>query len=389
MKNEGMTYRTLQGMKAFSFLISLLLLAVGCSSSDGTEEKQPTMLTVYVYSPEHPMLIRAAIGDVDALAAESKIDKLQMWIFERGTGNLVGYLNTTATDALNSNEGATYQIAVDDDFARYKPNVDIYVLANVMNSNCGCAFNENSTRDYLKDHAKLTESHFGLSSLVSTSFFSTEPPGVLPMVGVLNDQPVFGDAPVLRIGTQNNIATVKLERAVSKVRFVFANKNITNESAKKLSITGISLNAQMIPTEEYLIPQDKTLTYNTSSVSLLPSTIDEVEKTDDPLKFIYDGQAAQAYENSINAAVAANELTVVGPYYLRESDQRLAGTISYSVDDVAKTPATFQMEAAGDFVRNRSWIVYAYYTGGDYLEINSLYIKDWTNKSVDYEVYNW
>ncbi len=380
MENEGMTYRTLQGMKAFSFLISLLLLAIGCSSSDETGEKQPTMLTVYVYSPEHPMLIRAAVGDVDASVAESKINKLQMWIFERGTGNLVGYLNTTATDALNSDEGATYQIAVDDDFARYKPNVDIYVLANVMNGNCGCAFNENSTRTDIRNNAKLTESYFGLDPL-----FTSVPNDGLPMVGVLNDQPVFGDAPVLRIGTQNKIVTVNLERAVSKVRFVFANKT----DAKPLSITGISLNAQMIPTVEYLIPQTQTLTYNTSSVSLLPSPIDEVNKTNDPLEYIYDGQTAQAYENSINTAVAANEMTVVGPYYLRESDQRLAGTISYSVDGVAKTPATFQMETAGDFVRNRSWIVYAYYTGGGYLEINSLYIKDWTTKSVDHEVYNW
>lgn len=377
MKNEGMTYRTLQGMKAFSFLISLLLLAIGCSSSDETGEKQPTMLTVYVYSPEHPMLIRAAVGDVEAaLVAESKINKLQMWIFESGKGNLVGYLNTTATDALNSNEGATYQIAVDDDFARYKPNVDIYVLANVMNGNCGCAFNENSTRTDIRNNAKLTESYFGLDPL-----FTSVPNDGLPMVGVLNDQPVFGDAPVLRIGSENNIATVNLERAVSKVRFVFANKT----AAKPLSITGISLNAQMIPTVEYLIPQTQTLTYNASSVSLLPSTITTVAETDDPLAYIYDGQDAQVYEDLINDA----NLTTVGPYYLRESDKRLAGTISYSVDGVAKTPATFQMETAGDFVRNRSWIVYAYYTGGGYLEINSLYIKDWTTKSVDHEVYNW
>jgi hypothetical protein len=334
------------------------------------------MMTVYVYSPEHPMLIRAAVGDVDASVAESKINKLQMWIFERGTGNLVGYLNTTATDALNNDEGATYQIAVDDDFARYKPNVDIYVLANVMNSNCGYAFNENSTRADLKNNAKLTESYFGLTSLTQTV-----PDDGLPMVGVLNDQPVFGDAPVLRIGTQNNIATVHLERAVSKVRFVFANKT----DAKPLSITGISLNAQMIPTEEYLIPQSQTLTYNASPVSLLPSTITTVAETDDPLVYVYDGQEAQDYETLINDA----NLTTVGPYYLRESDKRLAGTISYSVDDLAKTPAAFQMETAGDFVRNRSWIVYAYYTGGGYLEINSLYIKDWTNKSVDHEVYNW
>ena len=357
--------------------ISCWLLAVGCSSSDETGGKQSTVLTVYVYSPARPMLIRSSVGPVDASAAETEINKIQIWIFESSSGRKVGYLYTDETSLLNTSEGATYQMIVDDDFAQHKPDVDVYVLANVGPGNCGVSlFNESSTRDALRDNAKITEAHFGLSTLMTEI-----PTEGIPMVGVLRNQPVIGDAPVLRIGTQTSMANVRLERAVSKMRFVFANTTGDDD----LVIKDITLNAGMMPTEEYLIPQQgKTLTYNTADASLLPNSV-TAKKVANPTIYIYDGQNAQTYETLINNA----NLTTVGPYYLRESDKQLAGTISYSIGGVAQEPVTFQMQQAGDFKRNRTWIVYAYHAGGGFLQTNTLYIKDWTTKTEDHEVYNW
>jgi hypothetical protein len=177
------------------------------------------------------------------------------------------------------------------------------------------------------------------------------------------------------------MANVRLERAVSKMRFVFANTTGDDD----LVIKNITLNAGMMPTEEYLIPQQgKTLTYNTAAASLLPNSV-TAKKVANPTIYIYDGQNAQTYETLINNA----NLTTVGPYYLRESDKQLAGTISYSIGGVAQEPVTFQMQQAGDFKRNRTWIVYAYHAGGGFLQTNTLYIKDWTTKTEDHEVYNW
>ncbi len=357
--------------------ISCWLLAVGCSSSDETGGKQSTVLTVYVYSPARPMLIRSSVGPVDASAAETEINKIQIWIFESSSGRKVGFLETDETSLLNTSEGATYQMIVDDDFAQHKPDVDVYVLANVGPGNCGIpSFNINSTREELRNNAKITEAHFGLSPLMTEI-----PTEGIPMVGVLRNQPVIGDAPVLRIGTQTSMANVRLERAVSKMRFVFA--NTTGDD--NLVIKKITLNAGMMPTEEYLIPQQgKTLTYNTADASLLPNSV-TAKKVANPTIYIYDGQNAQTYETLINNA----NLTTVGPYYLRESDKQLAGTISYSIGGVAQEPVNFQMQQAGDFKRNRTWIVYAYHAGGGFLQTNTLYIKDWTTKTEDHEVYNW
>lgn len=362
--------------------ISCWLLAVSCSSSDETGEKQPTVLTIYVYSPDRPMLIRSAVGEVDASVAESKINKLQIWIFENSdddnNGKKVGYLSTTETSLLNTSEGAVYKMIVDDDFAQRKPHVDVYVLANVTDNTCGCSFDENSSRDDLRDDGKLGVYKFGLSSPVSIV-----PDQGLPMAGKLENQPVIGDAPVLRIGTQTNIATVSLARALSKVRFVFANTE--TENTPVLCIKDIQLDAGMIPDEEYLIPQSRELTYNADPAPLLQSWIDQVIAVEDPMIYIYDGQEAQVYENLINQST----LTKVGPYYLHESDKRISGTITYTIAGGTNKVATFQMETAGDFSRNHTWIVYAYHAGGGYLQMNTFFLKDWTTKVVDHEVYNW
>ena len=165
------------------------------------------------------------------------------------------------------------------------------------------------------------------------------------------------------------------------MRFVFAN----TEGDDDLVIKNITLNAGMMPTEEYLIPQQgKTLTYNTADASLLPNSV-TAKKVANPTIYIYDGQNAQTYETLINNA----NLTTVGPYYLRESDKQLEGTITYAVGNGADQVGTFKMDVAGDFMRNRTWIVYAYHAGGGFLQTNTLYIKDWTTKTEDHEVYNW
>lgn len=376
--------------KALIYILAMmmLLLMSACSSSDTTEEPQPvkerTMLTIYVYSPDKPLMTRGDVGPVDATAAESKVTQLQIWVFDKDA-NRVGALSTTETATLNGGEGAVYQIPVDDNFAKNKPNVDVYVLANVTVDNCGIAtaFTETSIITDLQDKAKIMTGHYGLSPLTTTVHANG-----LPMAGVLRNQPVIGDAPVLRIGDQSHIATVPLTRAVSKLRFVFAN---TTGSAK-LTITGITLKDGMIPNEEYLFPQGQSLTYNSSEASLLPSSVAEVAETDNPVDYVYNGQEAQVYENLINNAVNADQpqLSQVGPYYLRESDKRLEGTITYQVEGIDESmTASFRMKENGDFNRNHSWIVYAYYEGLSGMQVVTVDVTPWEERGGDHTVYNW
>ena len=373
MKKKGIHIRM------WLLAISFLLLAVACSSSgdDQPRNPQPTVLTIYVYSPEHPLLIRSGVGNVDASFDETKITRLQIWVFKNGKNEKVAYLDTKEIAQLNVGEGAVYQLPVSDEFAQNKPDVDVYVLANIPADGYASdsKLDGNSSRDDILN-ATIPETIFGL-----TSPTTQVPDDGLPMAGALTSQPVIGETPVLRVGTTSNIATVRLERAVSKVRFVFAN----TVGAPALTIKDVTLNAGMMPTEEYLIPQQgKTLTYNTAAASLLPNSV-TANKVDNPTLYIYDGQNAQEYETKINNA----NLTTVGPYYLRESDKQLEGTITYAIGNGADQEGKFKMDVAGDFMRNRTWIVYAYHAGGGFLQTNTLYIKDWTTKTEDHEVYNW
>ena len=390
---KAMTYHNRQGKMAtqkrslishsfilyFSLFISQLAFLTACNSSDGEDQQKPTMLTIYVFSPEQPIITRGDVGPVNASEAENKVNSLQLWVFDT-SGNKVGYLNTTETATLNTGQGTIYQIPVSDEFAQNKPNVDVYVLANVTATNCGISatLDENTTREALIEQAKITSEHFGVTS---TSLTTVVPTDGLPMAGILKNQPVIGDAPVLRIGNETNIATVPLTRAVSKMRFFFANV----ATAPTLTITGITLNGSLIPNEEYLFTQSKTLTYDTNVASILTSSI-EVAKKEDPAQYIYEGQTAQEYENLMVGA----ELSLVGPYYLRESGKILTGTITYTVEGMSEPmSATFTMKEQGDFLRNHSWIVYAYYEGLSGMQVVTVDVTDWVAKSYNYEVYNW
>ena len=375
MKKKGIHIRM------WLLAISFLLLAVACSSSgdDQPRNPQPTVLTIYVYSPEHPLLIRSGVGNVDASFDETKITRLQIWVFKNGKNEKVAYLDTKEIAQLNVGEGAVYQLPVSDEFAQNKPDVDVYVLANIPADGYASdsKLDGNSSRDDILN-ATIPETIFGL-----TSPTTQVPNDGLPMAGALTSQPVMGEAPVLRVGTTSNIATVRLERAVSKVRFVFAN----TEGAPALTIKDIKLDAEMIPNTEYLIQQTQTLSYNASASPLWTAATAEenVVKVENPTIYLYAGQEAQVYENLIDQS----PLTQIGPFYLRESDKKLTGTITYQLEGKEEQTGTFAMNAADDFRRNHTWIVYAYHVGGGFLQLEAIYVKDWTTKEKSHEIYNW
>ena len=370
----------------------MLLMTGACSSSDeeGQEsgaDKKPVMLAIYVYAPEQAAAAqkkaaqtRGDVGDVDAItAAEGEIKSLKIWIYESVSGDSVRYFETKDVAALNQGQGTTYQIPVSDDFANNKPKVDVYVLANVTHDNCGVgSLDKNTERANLMTEAKIA-GYFGLGNLQTSV-----PTDGLPMAGYLTTQPVVGDAPALRVGKLNAVSTVPLTRAVSKLRFVFAK----TKDQPTVRITSITMNENMIPDVEYLFDKPEsapTITYNTEAGELLSSPIDDINQTADPTDYIYFNQDAQEYENLINGA----NLTVRGPIYLRESDKQLSGTISYKIAGGEEQTAEFQMQQTGDFLRNHTWIVYAYYAGSGKLQVQTVYVKDWSTKEISHNVYNW
>ena len=362
----------------------LTVLFSACSSSDAEEgdTHKQAKLAIYVYAPEQAAQTRADVGEVNPITNEGTIKSLQIWIYESVSGAYVGYFSTSDVAALNEGQGTTYQLPVSDDFANKKPNVNVYVMANVTNDNCGVGTLKETSRAALLEGAKINTGYFGLEQNTRTV-----PDDGLPFAGKLTTQPVVGDAPALRVGSLSQVATVQLTRAVSKLRFVFAK----TEGQPTVKITSIKMNTGMIPDVEYLFQTPASMNYNTEAKELLLDEIDDIAETADPTQYIYIDQTAQEYENLINEAAnkQPKEVTVEGPIYLRESDKQLAGTITYKIGTAEPQTVDFAMQQAGDFSRNHTWIVYAYYAGSGNLQVQSLYVKDWSTKEMNHQVYNW
>lgn len=407
-------------IEMWMLLVIMLLTACSDNSGGGSEETEDCFLNIYVYAPGRPMLTRADVGEIaHREVAESRVHTLQIWVFKHDGDNLVGYLNATPT-FLNETDGQEmFRMKVAKEFADHPENVDVYVVANA--GSVGLTLGENTERDDL-DAVKIGTAYFGVTNLYgkddllpTTGRIST---AGLPMSGIEKDQPIYGSFPALRIGSQEKMTTVQLTRAVSKLRFVLC--RIASEDDKELvSIDGIQLDGEMIPTASYLMPgtytyssdpaaptdyENNPIVYVNAENKLLKENIPTVV---DPMKYAYETQAAQDYEDMINEAIAgtshANEsdepLMELGPTYLRESDKQLTGTIQYTVraknasENDPQATTTFSMAAPGDFLRNRSWIIYVFYMDAKIhvLTVTDMGVKSWTsdNNDEDKMVYNW
>ena len=381
----------------------IMLLLIACSGDSGsTDAKQPAVINVYVFAPDKPIITRGDIGEVDPInndESESKITTLQIWVFEHNTDNLISYYSPESVTNLNNDAGATYQLSTSNAFtdAETKPKVDVYVVANVTSANSGISLDERTTRTAL-EAALIEGDYFGLNTLTYEV-----PEAGLPMSGVLRGVSVTGSAPVYKI------SNVTLTRAVSKIRFVFSREKVGDtETDVPVKINSIKLDASMIPTQEYLFletgenaPAFHVGSYGTNDAKeFLPivenqvQALPDIAQNEDPMAYSYQaGQDAQEYEDLIETGLnktPAPELTQVGPFYLRESGKQLTGTITFQKNDGTSEEKTvpFAMHIAGDFSRNHTWIVYAYYSASGLVAV-TVVVKDWNDVQQSYEVVNW
>lgn len=403
-----------------------MLLCCACGGSESNEELvvpvQPK-LQINVFTTGHPMVTRGDVGDVEGDEAEQTIHKLQVWVFEANDGKKVAYLedNNPMAQLHNYAEGeileGVYQLVVSNSFAEAKPDVDVFVLANGEQKGFP-ALDGNTARDVLKDvmmQASVVDNEtidpFGLTTLTTAVPNGTDSKG-LPMSGVLYGAELGGQSPVLNVKTP-----VTVVRTVSKVRFIFSRNTRTEEEKTKnvdLRITEIKLDGEMIPRQEYIflkksypvqICRIEPNNYISDAKTLAKPGDTPITECDTPSKYAYIFQGGQEYEDMINEGINGiggdqnkKELTELGKFYFRESDKQITGTITYEIREgtagtegynISSKTARFSMHAAGDFTRNHTWIVYGYFAGSDNLQVITLKINPWTDRSDNPEIYNW
>lgn len=416
-------------------MLAVVLLAA-CSRSDSDETSSSRdgdcYIEFYVYQPDRPMVTRATDEAVIAPTdRESTIHSLKIWVFRHSDASNhapLGYLavnenettGKTLLEIMNKEGQQMFKMKVPAEFADHPQNVDVYVVANEGNSTLNSTLNENTTREDIKS-AKITS--FGVSTYYSDDAVIKAVPSDglpsdgLPMSAMLENQPIYGSFPTLRIGDADGIATLRLTRAVSKLRFVICRKKETGNDKRILeSITSIKLNAGMIPTQSFLMPvaasRYETSYFSTNdAMSYGGLAKDVIPEVSDPLKYAYTTQTPKEYEDLIieGCKVKENQTTSdlypFGITYLRESPKQLTGTIKYKIKKRDNTTtswdgieaedaddATFSMAAPGEFMRNHSWIIYIFFMDEKLhtLTVTHLGMRSWTTGgSTDHSVYNW
>lgn len=382
-----------------------MLLCGACSSGGSDEDgggsgevpvpKEPSNLEIHVYTPENPVVTRAEQVEPDA--DEKAIHTLDIWVFvseDKGSfraGTLIGHLSPQVSTSSSSEFVGTYQMSVSEEFAEDKPNVDVFVAANLASVGLESLRTADVTPAELRDKLIDTQ-YFGLSTL-TTAPSSTQG---LPMSGLLTNSVLSGNAPLLKVETP-----VKVVRAISKIRFVFGRTDTGD--ADRLKVNSITLGNNMIPVKEYLFLNDPysegayridNNSYQEGG-SLTPLTgNDNIPVCPNPSKYAYiedrEGQAkGQAYENLINGGIEAGELAQVGRFYLRESDKKISGNINYTIGDGTPKNATFTMSDADSFSRNHTWIVYGFFAGKEVLNVYSVDVTAWQTSSTDHQIHNW
>ena len=394
-------------------LLLMLLCLTACSSSDDTltttpqEHVQPgngTKLYIYVYAPQIATPTRATYdGDVNAVEPESNIYSMHFWVFTHTSHQLIGYYNPTEAPGLSTESPyEVFQLTIDETFAATeaasRETVDVYIVANVTPETCNLTLNENTTQEELENAVMSKDEN--LDPFGVTSPMTRVPVSIgLPMSGVLRNQPVTGDAPVLRLGEGTEVATIKLYRAVSKLRFAFSKQT----GSETLKINSITLNSGMIPTSEYMFmtvenPYDRHTChiktadgYDTTTPlpNLLDAPVSDVAENDNPVYYAWGNLELDPtqYEGHIEAGVETGELTQ-RLCYLRESDQKLQGEIKYQIGDGEEQTATFQMVDEGGFSRNHVWTVYAYQAQAR-LHVVVVNVAPWKKTETNNEFYNW
>ena len=345
-------------LRIIPLLLSLLAL-MACRQEPRAEEDAPE-LGLYLECPGTPSETKADEGEVPGTADENALHSIRVWIFDSETHERISALHLTGNQLPSPGRVRRYAIPVSKDFARTRPDVDVFALAN--EASVGCTLDGAATWEEVND-AVFGGTWFGVENPVR----SVNPDTGLPMTGAGRDLHIEGEEPTLRV------QTIQLVRAVSKLRYVFC--RMLDEDASDpdvISVDKVTLNGNLIPASEYLFTASLPYAIVPGNYVLTPVETygpAELARNETPEKLAWAGQDPISYENLLDNAVAEGTLTDWGTMYLRESDKMLTGYVDYTINGVSHT-RSFSMAAPGDFARNHTWTLYGYFLSGRNLQLS-------------------
>ena len=365
-------------------LISLLCaVALASCSKDFPPDTAKMEISVFIPGTPESKADNGAV--LSAYANENHISSLKIWVFYdtafagHAAGERMAYLEPDASGLKYGYENRFYveisvELAKAIAEAQTKPNVVVFALANAEAA--GLSVNADSSINDLKN-LNITGENFGFAYDSSAACYvpaaQTVPAGGLPFSGVKR-RALSGNYPVLRIDK------VELKRCVSKILFVFSQlEDQSGEGYTEFKLLELSLdsgnNATDTETDSGIIfvtervftgdvqgSQAKNYVQHTLNFVPDPLLFPTVNHCKNPSSYAFESGSAQDYQDLIYSGIEKNELTPWGLCYLREtaSHRKITGHIKWQAGTNTPVTRTFTIPT-GDFVRNRSVIIYAYF----------------------------
>lgn len=401
----------------------LVLLMAGCGEEgnsvvvdESVVMKNASSIVVYINLPDNNATTR---NDDDYVinpdrSYEQAINSLRVWVFAREDNQNKTLKPIADTDAEDVSNGVLYKSFGADEIRRYSgimevafkveagfsdtyKCLDVYVIANAesLGSDYGTDWGEPTNEGLVTNEQRLEaialgENCFGVGS--NMVYESNGSGSLVPTEMTARGLPMSGYVKKAAVTTEDiiyKIQDIQLKRAVSKIRFVFAKSPTTKDA----QIKGVKLAANMIPTTEWLF----TGTAATSNEELhIPSygsnyygEIDfgapaEIKTNVMPSTLEWSTTVnRQQWEQKLNEAIANGDATEFVRAYLHESPSQLQGSITYNLnkgENPQDKTIPFAMAHAGEFERNYSWTIYAYFTEGGLV----FEVANWEDVEVTY-----
>ena len=394
-------------MKRFLRICLMLLVALltGCEREPLYLPGNTAVLGITLEMPAST-LVKAT---VPASEEENAIHDLKIWVFHSTTHELVTSLELDSTsdadDFPQPGSVKRYALPVSWDFAleRPRPSVDVYVLANSAAITLSQPLWAQRTQEHeVSSWAQVEAAYFGGADFAPSAKVDAVPLTGLPMSGKATGLVISGEEPSL------SVATVSLERCVSKIRFLFCQMKTVGDAQdlETFRVDRIVLSGNSIATKENLFTEEapsvgaEYLTAGSDDVEFLEDPL-YVADSDKPEYYAYAGQDGPTYERIIREGLDDTppkepEITHAGTYYLRESGRPLTGTIYYTVIKGAGTEQeeirtgltkTFTMADSEVLARNHTWTVYGYYVSKRSLQLSvSVLPWDKSDYSIDFSM---
>ena len=409
-------------------LLAAGLLTTACSTYETDdpltviERSDMATLRINVFTPGE-MSTRAE-GQESATSAERQIHSIRVYAYlnesectqqlindyqltvsvDQLKQRCVGYAILDDTKDLSVNSDLEYTW-VEMGLPRYTINkkLDFYAMANME----GDGFSEVKGLGYYPTRSAVEGCKF--TAFGTTNHVSKE----VPTTGLPASRILKGMTPVTSLEGDNQLS-ITLLRAVGKVRFFFAKpQGLTGAQVTAIKLNTTTGTEKTLPASALAMPTTdeehsgfKVALHNTSvtlpaDVSREATTIDYTDfaalnnddetgmkQVDDPEVLVKGGKADASITEDFSQYIDRLEQNTTeyaaGLTYIRESDGKIYGTISYklSATDTEKT-ASFELYTADTethtepcFPRNHYSVVYAYFKGDKELYVKPT-VADW------------